>query len=159
MQALVEQADDCTHIILKITPSWVLTFKLLIPKIFGFSFFCCHLWNILKIKCIINQPDFKRADLHFIKSFSLTWRCGQLQVSENSNYIIWRLKGWYYSEIRKYALCKRQKRNIKSFCTYTCIQVLYQINDRTKIVTTRQDVFWYKLRRLRIGNVREWCFI
>ena len=55
---------------------------------------------MLKKKCDINQQDLKRVDLHFVKSelFSLIEVVDrvsetQLQVSENSNWIIWRIKG------------------------------------------------------------------
>ena len=55
---------------------------------------------MLKIKCDTNQQDLKRVDLHLsnlnnfhslevVDSVSET----QLQVGENSNCIIWRLKG------------------------------------------------------------------
>ena len=51
----------------------------------------------LKIKCDINQQDLKRVDLHFVKNFhslEVVDRISetQLQVGENSNWIVWRLK-------------------------------------------------------------------
>ena len=55
---------------------------------------------MLKIKWDINQQDLKTVDLHFVKSeiFSLTWSCGSRQrdttSSENSDWIIWRFKGY-----------------------------------------------------------------
>ena len=58
-----------------------------------------HILNILKIKCDINQQDLKRVDLHFVKSEEFSLEVvdrvskTQLQVGENSNWIIWRLKG------------------------------------------------------------------
>ena len=60
-----------------------------------------HLLNMLKIKCDINQQYLKRVDHYFVKSelFSLTFEVvdrvseTQLQVGENSDLIIWRLKG------------------------------------------------------------------
>ena len=54
---------------------------------------------MLKIKCDINQQDFKRADLILVNlnnfhSLEVVDRVSetQLQVGENSNCIIWRLK-------------------------------------------------------------------
>ena len=59
-----------------------------------------HILNMLKIKCDINQQDLNRVDLHFVKSkyfhsLEVVDRVSetQLQVSENLNEIIWRLKG------------------------------------------------------------------
>ena len=55
---------------------------------------------MLKIKCDINQQDLKTIDLHFLKSenfhsLEVVDRVSetQLQVGENSNWIIWQLKG------------------------------------------------------------------
>ena len=54
---------------------------------------------MLKIKRDINQQDFEMVDLHFVKSNLHSLEVGdrvsetQLQVSENSNLIIWRPKG------------------------------------------------------------------
>ena len=56
--------------------------------------------NMLKLKYDINQQGLKIIDLHFAKSqkfysLEVVDRVSetQLQVSENSNWIIWRLKG------------------------------------------------------------------
>ena len=55
---------------------------------------------MLKIKCDINQQYLKTVDLHFVKSelFSLLEVVDRVsetqhQVGENSDRIIWRLKG------------------------------------------------------------------
>ena len=55
---------------------------------------------MLNIKSDINQQDLKRVDLHFVKSdnFHLLVVVDrvsetQFQVGENSNWIIWQLKG------------------------------------------------------------------
>ena len=65
-----------------------------------------YLYNMLKIKCDINQQDFKIVDLHFAnsESFSLTWVVDrvsetQRQVSKHSDKITWLSKG---SGIRDY---------------------------------------------------------
>ena len=56
---------------------------------------------MLKIKCDINLQDLKRVDPHLsnlnnFHSLEVVDRVSetQLQVGENSNWIIWRLKGW-----------------------------------------------------------------
>ena len=59
--------------------------SLLIYIFFRFRFIK-HILNMLKIKYDINQQDLKRVHLHFVKSES------QLQVGENSDWIIWRSK-------------------------------------------------------------------
>ena len=53
--------------------------------------------NMLKIKCDINQQDLERVDRHFVNlnnfhSLEVVDRVSetQLQVGENSNWIIWR---------------------------------------------------------------------
>ena len=52
---------------------------------------------MLKIKCDINQQYLKKGNLHFVNFHSLEVvdRVSetQLQVGENSDRIIWRLKG------------------------------------------------------------------
>ena len=52
-----------------------------------FIFYLYRIFNMLKIKCDINQQDLKRVDLHFVKSegFSLTWRCGSRQRDTTSS--------------------------------------------------------------------------
>ena len=60
-----------------------------------------HLLNMLKIKCDSNQQYLKTVDLHFVKSLNnfhsleVVDRVSetQLQVGENSDWIIRRLKG------------------------------------------------------------------
>ena len=56
---------------------------------------------MVKVKCDINQQYLKTVDLHFVKSnlnnfhsLEVVDRVSEtrLQVGENSNYIIWRLK-------------------------------------------------------------------
>ena len=59
-----------------------------------------HLLKKLKIKCKINQQYLNIFDLHFVKSdnfhsLEVVDRVSetQLQVGENSDWIIWRIKG------------------------------------------------------------------
>ena len=70
---------------------------------------------MLKIKYDINQQDLKRVDLSILSnlnnfhSLEVVDRVSetQLQVGENSNWIIWRLKGW-----KKFQAADHQFENI-----------------------------------------------
>ena len=74
-----------------------------------------HLWNMLKIKCDINQPYLKTVHLHFVKSewFSLTWSCGSRQRDTTSSGWKFRLKNLAVQRLR-FTQRRRQWRNIKS---------------------------------------------